>query len=82
VQIGAQFLTTGPAMDPDTVDRVEGVPERDRRRFAWSIAKGFAGRARSAGFAGIALMDLRFETAIGEAYDAWQDERIETSTRI
>ena len=127
VQIGAQFLTTGPAMDPETVqacaerlglqpgdpavylevtppfspawirrlekvgalpvsdvlrDRVAGLPERERRRFAWSTAKGVADRARSAGFAGIILMGLRFETATGEAYDAWQDERIEASTRI
>ena len=82
VQIGAHLLTTGPAMDPDTVDRVEGAPERERRRFAWSIATGVAGRARSAGFAGIVLKDLRFETATGETYDAWQDERVEASTRI
>jgi hypothetical protein len=36
-----------------------------------------AQRARAAGFAGVVLMGLRFETATGEAYEAWQDDRIE-----
>src|SRR5439155_10768464 len=122
IDIGGQFFTTGPCMDPDTVDacaerlglsngappvylelsppfspawirRLEGVgalpvtdalrnrvaatPQADQRRFAWSVAKGVAQRARAAGFAGVVLMGLRFETATGEAYDAWQDDRIE-----
>jgi 5,10-methylenetetrahydrofolate reductase len=122
IAIGSQFLTTGPAMDPESVtacaerlglraedppvylevtppfspkwvkrlERVgalpvsdafrttlEAVPERDRRRFGWSVAKAVAARAKQAGFAGVVLMGLRFETATGEAYDAWNDDRIE-----
>lgn len=56
--------------------RLEAVPENDRRRFAWSTAKAVAARARTAGFAGVVLMGLRFETATGEAFDAWHDDRI------
>ncbi len=121
VDIGGQFFTTGPAIDPDSVEAcakrlglqegdppvylevtppfsprwvrrlervgalpvsdafralVEATPEKDQRRFAWSVAKTVAERARRAGFAGMVLMGLRFETATGEAYDAWQDDRI------
>ena len=122
IDIGGQFFTTGPCIDPDTVEacarrigladgdppvylevtppfspawvrRLEKVgaipvteafreiimktPEGAQRRFAWSVAKAVAIRAKSAGFAGIVLMGLRFETATGEAYDSWHDERIE-----
>jgi len=122
VEIGGQFFTTGPCMDPDTVadcaqrlglsndippvyleltppfspawirrlegvgaipvtdafrDRIAATPEADQRRFAWGVAKAVAQRARTAGFAGVVLMGLRFETATGEAYDAWHDDRIE-----
>jgi 5,10-methylenetetrahydrofolate reductase len=51
--------------------RLERVPEADRRREAWRIARDTAARARAAGFAGIVLMGLRFETLVGEAHDAW-----------
>jgi len=116
VDTGAQFLTVGPVMDPDSVvplmgrldlregdppvyleitppfsDRwvrrlvsVGAVPVGDalqqrlaalsteaRRAEAWRVARGAAGVARTAGFAGIVLMGLRFETVVGEAYDAW-----------
>jgi 5,10-methylenetetrahydrofolate reductase len=122
INIGGQFFTTGPCIDPDTVEecarrlglskddppvyleltppfspawvnrlervgaipvteafreRVSATPEADQRRFAWSVAKGVARRARAAGFAGVVLMGLLFETATGEAYEAWQDDRIE-----
>lgn len=122
IEIGGQFFTTGPAIDPDSVAacaerlgvgeavppvylevtppfspkwvkrlervgalpvsdafsaRVEATPEKDRRRFAWRAAKSVAARARTAGFAGVVLMGLRFETATGEAFDAWHDDRIE-----
>jgi 5,10-methylenetetrahydrofolate reductase len=125
IQIGGQFFTTGPAIDPDTVDacaerlglrsgdppvylevtppfspawisRLEGVgalpvtdafrariaaiPDSDQRRVAWGVAKAVAERAREAGFAGVVLMGLRFETAMGEAYDAWHDDRIGATT--
>ncbi len=122
VQIGGQFFTTGPAIDPGTVEacarrlelregdppvylevippfspawvrrlervgalpatdafreRLAAVPEGELRRFGWGVAKGVAEQARNAGFAGVVLMGLRFETAVGEAYEAWYDDRIE-----
>jgi 5,10-methylenetetrahydrofolate reductase len=121
IEVGGQFFTTGPVMDPESVGpcaerlelkagdppvylevtppfspgwvkRLEGVgtikisdalrdrlattPESQRRSFAWRIAKGIANRARTAGFAGVVLMGLRFETAVGEAYDIWHDSAV------
>ena len=35
------------------------------------MAKQAATAAHDAGFAGIVLMGLRFETVVGEAYDVW-----------
>jgi len=116
IEVGAQFLTTGPVMDPASVDavaerlalqpddppvylevappfsarwarRMEGVGAipisdglRDRlaglsdpeaRAEGWRAAKEVATAARTAGFAGIVLMGLRFDTVVGEAYDVW-----------
>jgi 5,10-methylenetetrahydrofolate reductase len=118
IEAGGQFFTTGPLLDPDTVEacaerlglgqdgdrppiyleltppfssawihrlegvgaipvsdrlrqRLERVPEADRRQEAWRIAREAAARARVAGFSGIVLMGLRFETVVGEAYDSW-----------
>jgi 5,10-methylenetetrahydrofolate reductase len=118
IEAGGQFFTTGPVLDPDSVEpcaerlglgpgsgrppvylevtppfssawihrlegvgaipvgdplrrRLERVPESERRREAWRIARETAGRAQAAGFAGIVLMGLRFETLVGEAHDAW-----------
>jgi 5,10-methylenetetrahydrofolate reductase len=51
--------------------RLEAVPEADRRREAWRIARETAARARVAGFSGVVLMGLRFETLVGEAHDEW-----------
>jgi 5,10-methylenetetrahydrofolate reductase len=121
IDIGGQFFTTGPVMDPASVgpsserlgladeappvyleisppmssgwvkrledvgaitisdalrSRLEGVPERERRRFGWGVAKEIARQARLSGFAGIVLMGLRFETAVQEAYDLWHDEAV------
>ena len=118
VKVGSQFFTTGPAMDPATVqpcaDRLElregdppvylevippfssgwvkrleqvgalrvteafraqldAVPTNERRRWAWRTARAIAAEGRRAGFAGIVLMGLKFETVAGEAYDAWHD---------
>ena len=116
VDVGAQFLTTGPVMDPASVldvarrlelrdddppvyleiappfsarwvRRMEGVGAiavsdglRERlgslsadaaRTEGWRLAREAADRARDAGFAGVVLMGLRFETVIGEAFEAW-----------
>jgi 5,10-methylenetetrahydrofolate reductase len=122
IEVGGQFFTTGPAMDPASVaptaerlglsdpltppvyleitppfspqwiTRLEGVgalpvsdelrgsvaaaPEAQRRELGWRVAKGVAAAAQLAGFAGIILMGLRFETAVGEAYEAWYDDRL------
>lgn len=121
IEVGGQFFTTGPVMDPASVracaerlelgpgdppvylevtppfssawvrrleqvgtikisdqlrDRLAATPESQGRMFAWRIAKAIAGRARLAGFAGIVLMGLKFETAVGEAYDVWHDPAI------
>lgn len=51
--------------------RLERIPEADRRREAWRIAREAASRARAAGFSGVILMGLRFETVVGEAHDMW-----------
>ncbi len=116
VDVGGQFFTTGPVMDPESVqsvsDRLERQPddppvyleisppfslrwvkrlesvgalpisdalrsrldelsESEARAEGWRAAKEAAVRAREAGFAGIVLMGLRFDTVVGEAYDVW-----------
>ena len=116
VRVGGQFFTTGPVMDPASVDlvaarlelrpddppvyleivppfssawvrRMESVgalPVGDevRQRMAalsgdaaraegWRLAREAGRCARQAGFAGVVLMGLRFETVVGEAYEAW-----------
>jgi 5,10-methylenetetrahydrofolate reductase len=52
-------------------DRLAGLAKGERRAEAWRVAREVAQTARGAGFAGMVLMGLRFETAVGEAYDAW-----------
>jgi 5,10-methylenetetrahydrofolate reductase len=121
IEVGAQFMTTGPVMDPATVQacadrlgmrdddppvyleltppfspgwvrrlervgalpvsdemraRIEATPEAEQRDFGWRAAKAIAHRARAAGFAGVVLMGLKFETAVGEAYDVWHDSAL------
>jgi 5,10-methylenetetrahydrofolate reductase len=121
VEVGAQFLTTGPVMDPATVQachdrlglrdgdppiylelcppfspgwvrrlervgalpvgeglraRLEALPESEQRQFGWRAAKAITREARTAGFAGVVLMGLKFETAVGEAYDVWHDDAV------
>ena len=121
IEVGAQFLTTGPVMDPATVQacadrlvmregdppvyleltppfspgwvrrlervgalpvsdelraRLSATPEAGQRTFGWRAAKAIAQRARGAGFAGVVLMGLKFETAVGEAYEVWHDETV------
>jgi 5,10-methylenetetrahydrofolate reductase len=116
LQIGGQFFTTGPVLDPETVqavaDRLELRPEDppvylelappftpswvrrlesvgavpigdelrahlaelsegEQRAEGWRLARETARRARGAGFAGVVLMGLRFDTVVGEAYDEW-----------
>ena len=118
VEVGAQFVTTGPVMDPTSVagvaarlelrpedppvyleitppfterwvrrlesvgavpisdelrKRIHGLSETDGRALGWQMAKEAAAAAREAGFAGIVLMGLRFDTVVGEAYDVWHD---------
>ncbi len=121
IGVGAQFLTTGPVMDPTTVQacfdrlalrdgdppvylelappfspawvrrlervgaievsdglraRLAATPEADQRRFGWRAAKAIAEQARAVGFAGVVLMGLKFETAVGEAYEVWHDTAV------
>ena len=121
IEVGGQFFTTGPVMDPESVqpcadrlaltsgdppvylevtppfspawvrrlekvgsitigdplrERLATMPEAQLRQFAWRVAKGIAARATVAGFAGVVLMGLRFETAVGEAYDVWHDPAV------
>jgi 5,10-methylenetetrahydrofolate reductase len=116
VDVGAQFLTTGPVMDPASVpdvarrlevrdddppvyleisppfsmrwvkrlESVGAIPISDglrarldgqagdaARAEGWRLAREAADCARESGFAGVVLMGLRFETVIGEAYEAW-----------
>jgi 5,10-methylenetetrahydrofolate reductase len=121
IDVGAQFLTTGPVMDPATVracadrldlreddppvyleltppfspewvrrlegvgaipvgdelrSRLTGMPKAEQRRFGWRAAKAIAQQARASGFAGVVLMGLKFETAVGEAFEAWHDDAL------
>jgi 5,10-methylenetetrahydrofolate reductase len=116
IEVGGQFFTTGPVMDPETVPlvverlamqpedppvylevsppfsakwvrRMEGVgaipishalrerladlSDGEARAEGWRAAKAVATSAREAGFAGIVLMGLKFDTVVGEAYDVW-----------
>ena len=116
VDVGGQFFTTGPVLDPASVqlvaerlerlnddppvyleiappftpgwvrrlesvgaipispelrDRLADLPAEEQRAEGWRVAKQAAAAARDAGFAGIVLMGLRFETVVGEAYDVW-----------
>ena len=121
IEVGAQFLTTGPVMDPASVEpvaariglrdgdppvyleitppfslqwvkrlenvgaiavsdevrsRLEATPEDGLRELGWRLAKGISARARTAGFAGVVIMGLRFETAVGEGFEAWHDDAL------
>ena len=121
IEVGAQFMTTGPVMDPSTVRacadrlgmrdgdppvylelvppfspgwvrrlervgalpisdefraRLEATAEAAQRDLGWRAAKAIAAQARGAGFAGVVLMGLKFETAVGEAYEVWHDDRV------
>ena len=120
VDVGAQFLTTGPVMDPASVpdvarrleardgdppvyleisppfsprwvrrmesvgaipvsddlrERLGALPETETRATGWRLAREAADCAREAGFAGVVLMGLRFETVVGEAHEAWSAGR-------
>jgi 5,10-methylenetetrahydrofolate reductase len=125
VEVGGQFFTTGPAMDPATVapaaerlglkpgdppvylevtppfspgwvrrlegvgaigvtdefrDRLARLSETDARAEGWRQAKQIAAEAREAGFAGIVLMGLRFETVVGEAWEVWHSPALTVET--
>jgi 5,10-methylenetetrahydrofolate reductase len=56
--------------------RLASTPEGERRRFGWRVAQAIAAEARIAGFAGIVIMGLRYETVVGEAYEVWHDDEI------
>jgi len=66
-QVGA--ITIGDRLR----DQLARMPPGQLRQFGWRVCKGIAVRARAAGFAGVVLMGLKFETAVGEAYDTWHD---------
>jgi 5,10-methylenetetrahydrofolate reductase len=86
------YLELTPPFTPQWVKRIEGVggipigdelrsrleaaPEGERRVLGWRIAKAIAAEARQVGFAGIVIMGLRFETAVGEAYHTWHDDSV------
>jgi 5,10-methylenetetrahydrofolate reductase len=120
VEVGGQFFTTGPVMDPSSVrptadrldlaaappvyleltppvspawvqriERVGGTaigdelrarlnatPDPERRTLGWRVAKAIAEEAKTAGFAGIVIMGLLFETAVEEAYEVWHDDSV------
>ena len=52
-------------------ERLAPLNAEQRRAEAWRVARAAAGEAQALGFAGMVLMGLRFETVVGEAYDAW-----------
>ena len=55
-----------------------GIPEAvtDQRMFGLRAAKAIPEQARAAGFAGVVLMGLKFETAVGEAHEVWPDQGV------
>lgn len=59
------------AVSDELLGQLEADPEPPREQ-AWQLARQTAERARAAGFAGIVLMGLRFETVIGEAATMWR----------
>jgi len=112
---GAQFLVTGPVLDPasvaevaerlalsegdppiylgvvppfstswvermielgvvspsrDLLDRLATTPPEVMRPAAWALVREVGSAAQDAGFAGVLLMGLRFETVVGEAWTA------------
>ena len=120
IEVGGQFFTTGPVMDPESVpivaerlalqpedppvylevappfsarwvrrmesvgaiaisdglrERLAALSDEEARTEGWRAAKEIATAARGAGFAGIVLMGLRFDTVVGEAYDIWHADR-------
>ena len=56
---------------------MERLSGQEARTHGWRVAKQVARKAREAGFAGVVLMGLRFETVVGEAYDAWYDDSLD-----
>jgi hypothetical protein len=50
------------------------LSEGEQRAEGWRLARETAVAARGAGFAGVVLMGLRFDTVVGEAYDAWHSD--------
>ncbi|MGH9167830.1 MAG: hypothetical protein ACRD02_08410 [Acidimicrobiia bacterium] len=115
-EVGAQFLVSGPIMDPTWVGecagrlnlregdppvylgvvppfsvewvrrlqglgavpisdelraRLAGTPKEARRELAWQTAKEVSRRAKEAGFSGVVLMGLKFETLVGEGHEVW-----------
>jgi 5,10-methylenetetrahydrofolate reductase len=64
------------AMSDGLRARLASTPEGERRQFGWRVAKAIAAEARTAGFAGIVIMGLRYETVVGEAYDVWHDDDV------
>jgi methionine synthase / methylenetetrahydrofolate reductase(NADPH) len=120
VDVGGQFFTTGPVLDPASVpgvaerlelreedppvyleisppfssrwvkrmesvgavpisdelrERLEAATGDEARAQGWQLAREAGDCARELGFAGIVLMGLRFETVVGEAYDAWHADQ-------
>jgi 5,10-methylenetetrahydrofolate reductase len=65
-------------------DRLAGLAQGERRAEGWRVAREVAQEAKRAGFAGVVLMGLRFETVVGEAYEKWHDsdERVSEQPRV
>lgn len=58
--------------------RLADVDEDRRRHFAWEQAGEAARAAEQAGFAGVVLMGLKYETVVDEAAQAWRQVRPST----
>lgn len=77
-----------PPFGPSWVDRMESLgsipisdglrrtladaAKEDRRKIAWEASRAVADVAEEAGFAGVVLMGLRFETIVDEAALEWR----------
>ena len=79
-----KWPSRGSARSPSATElraRLGGLSAAEARVEGWKAAKQAARCAREAGFAGVVLMGLKFETVVGEAYDIWHSAEVAEAGR-